>query len=288
MRVEVTERDVHRYSSAAEAQAAHRERRARLFAKPAEPACVALVAAAQWLPDAPLPEPAPALVPVVSFVKPAEPSPLEKTILIIVDAVAAKLNLTAAEALSNLTSSTAQMARKLSAAVAVRRIDLSPETAADVLGIVRGAVLDGLLIVDPVLRDLAVPRTAPLADMIDLIFEHSRFELSMPRPTVDEIRRVVSAHFKIRTADINSARRTANVVKPRQIAMVLAKHLTLKSLPEIGRRFGGRDHTTVLHAVNKFKPAVLEVEQTLSLSSPIIDWVIAVEAAADRIKAAST
>jgi chromosomal replication initiator protein len=53
-----------------------------------------------------------------------------------------------------------------------------------------------------------------------------------------------------------SSRRTANVVRPRQIAMYLAKTLTLRSLPEIGRRFGGRDHTTVLHAVRKIETLV--------------------------------
>ena len=57
-------------------------------------------------------------------------------------------------------------------------------------------------------------------------------------------------------AEILSARRTANVVRPRQIAMYLAKILTLRSLPEIGRRFGGRDHTTVLHAVRKIEELV--------------------------------
>ena len=54
-------------------------------------------------------------------------------------------------------------------------------------------------------------------------------------------------------ADILSSRRTAVVVKPRQVAMFLAKTLTMRSLPEIGRRFGGRDHTTVLHAVRKIE-----------------------------------
>ena len=53
-----------------------------------------------------------------------------------------------------------------------------------------------------------------------------------------------------------SSRRTANVVRPRQVAMYLAKTLTLRSLPEIGRRFGGRDHTTVLHAVRKIENLV--------------------------------
>src|SRR5262249_3928224 len=57
-------------------------------------------------------------------------------------------------------------------------------------------------------------------------------------------------------ADLLSSRRTANVVRPRQVAMYLAKTLTLRSLPEIGRRFGGRDHTTELHAVRKIENLV--------------------------------
>jgi chromosomal replication initiation ATPase DnaA len=63
----------------------------------------------------------------------------------------------------------------------------------------------------------------------------------------------VAEHYGISASDIISSRRTANVVRPRQVAMYLAKTLTLRSLPEIGRRFGGRDHTTVLHAVRKIE-----------------------------------
>ncbi len=71
------------------------------------------------------------------------------------------------------------------------------------------------------------------------------------RVRVDDILRIVAKHYNVTRADLLSQRRTANVVKPRQVAMYLAKTLTLRSLPEIGRRFGGRDHTTVLHAVRK-------------------------------------
>ncbi|MDQ0503796.1 chromosomal replication initiator protein DnaA [Xanthobacter agilis] len=71
------------------------------------------------------------------------------------------------------------------------------------------------------------------------------------RVRVDDILRIVAKHYNVSRADLLSQRRTANVVKPRQVAMFLAKTLTLRSLPEIGRRFGGRDHTTVLHAVRK-------------------------------------
>jgi chromosomal replication initiator protein len=73
------------------------------------------------------------------------------------------------------------------------------------------------------------------------------------RVKIEDIQKLVASHYNVSRADILSSRRTANVVRPRQIAMYLAKHLTLRSLPEIGRRFGGRDHTTVLHAVRKIE-----------------------------------
>ncbi|KAF2989510.1 chromosomal replication initiator protein DnaA [Methylocystis sp. MJC1] len=76
------------------------------------------------------------------------------------------------------------------------------------------------------------------------------------RVKIDDIQKLVASHYNISRSDILSSRRTANVVRPRQIAMYLSKVLTLRSLPEIGRRFGGRDHTTVLHAVRKIEELV--------------------------------
>ena len=73
------------------------------------------------------------------------------------------------------------------------------------------------------------------------------------RVKIEEIQKLVAVHYNVSRADILSSRRTATVVRPRQIAMFLSKVLTLRSLPEIGRRFGGRDHTTVLHAVRKIE-----------------------------------
>jgi chromosomal replication initiator protein len=73
---------------------------------------------------------------------------------------------------------------------------------------------------------------------------------------IEEIQRIVARRYNVSRGDLLSSRRTANVVRPRQIAMYLAKTLTLRSLPEIGRRFGGRDHTTVLHAVRKIEGLV--------------------------------
>ena len=71
------------------------------------------------------------------------------------------------------------------------------------------------------------------------------------RVTIEEIQKRVAEHFNIRVADMHSARRARAVARPRQVAMYLAKQLTQRSLPEIGRKFGGRDHATVMHAVKK-------------------------------------
>ena len=73
------------------------------------------------------------------------------------------------------------------------------------------------------------------------------------RVKIEDIQKLVASHYNVSRADILSSRRTATVVRPRQIAMYLSKALTPRSLPEIGRRFGGRDHTTVLHAVRKIE-----------------------------------
>lgn len=89
----------------------------------------------------------------------------------------------------------------------------------------------------------------------DLLRAHDR------RITIDEIQRKVAEHYNIRLQDMHSARRARNVARPRQVAMYLAKQLTARSLPEIGRKFGGRDHTTVMHAVRKIEELMAEDTQ---------------------------
>ena len=69
--------------------------------------------------------------------------------------------------------------------------------------------------------------------------------------TVEEIQRKVSEHYNIRLSDLIGPKRVRTIARPRQVAMYLAKHMTSRSLPEIGRRFGGRDHTTVMHGVKR-------------------------------------
>jgi chromosomal replication initiator protein len=93
------------------------------------------------------------------------------------------------------------------------------------------------------------------------------------RIRIEDIQRIVARHFNVSRTELVSARRTRTVVKPRQVAMYLAKIMTPRSLPEIGRRFGNRDHTTVLHAVRKVEGLAKEdtkLEQELELLQRLI------------------
>ena len=81
----------------------------------------------------------------------------------------------------------------------------------------------------------------------DLLFNKEK------KTSIQNIKKIVADYFKIKTADFNSQSRARNIVRPRQIAMSLCKELTNESLPEIGKAFGGKDHSTVLHAMKKIK-----------------------------------
>ncbi len=79
---------------------------------------------------------------------------------------------------------------------------------------------------------------------------------TLKRIKIDDIQRVVGKHYNVSRSDLLSARRARSIVRPRQIGMFLSKRLTTRSLPEIGRRFGGRDHSTVLHAIRKVQELI--------------------------------
>ncbi|MFD2205085.1 chromosomal replication initiator protein DnaA [Kiloniella antarctica] len=94
------------------------------------------------------------------------------------------------------------------------------------------------------------------------------------RVTIEEIQKKVAEHFNIRVSDMHSSRRARAVARPRQIAMYLSKQLTSRSLPEIGRKFGGRDHTTVMHAVKKveeLKSTDVEFAEDIELLSRMLE-----------------
>jgi chromosomal replication initiator protein len=85
---------------------------------------------------------------------------------------------------------------------------------------------------------------------------HDLLRANERRVTIDEIQKRVAEHFNVKMAEMTSSRRARVVARPRQVAMYLSKQLTSRSLPEIGRKFGGRDHTTVMHAVRKIEELI--------------------------------
>jgi chromosomal replication initiator protein len=82
--------------------------------------------------------------------------------------------------------------------------------------------------------------------------------------TIEEIQRRVAEHYNVRLSDLIGPKRVRTIARPRQIAMYLAKQLTPRSLPEIGRRFGGRDHTTIMHGVRR-------IEELMTTDSQLSD-----------------
>jgi chromosomal replication initiator protein len=104
------------------------------------------------------------------------------------------------------------------------------------------------------------PITMDLASMV-LRDAQAQGSTDPGRIKIDDILKIVGRHFNVAKADLLSPRRARTVVVPRQIGMYLAKKLTTRSLPEIGRRFGGRDHSTVLHAVRKIDEQIRSDEK---------------------------
>jgi chromosomal replication initiator protein len=111
-------------------------------------------------------------------------------------------------------------------------------------------------------------------DRVDELLGHLTRAGEPKRIRIEEIQRIVARHYNVSKQDLLSNRRTRTIVKPRQVAMYLAKMMTPRSLPEIGRRFGGRDHTTVLHAVRKIEDLVgadAKLAQELELLKRLIN-----------------
>lgn len=129
-----------------------------------------------------------------------------------------------------------------------------PEVVLDhVAGIIRsnGRDLDGAF--NRLLAHNQLTGTPITVDMAEQALKDLIRSKEPRRIRIEDIQRVVSKHYNVSRSDLLSSRRTRTIVRPRQIAMYLSKMLTPRSLPEIGRRFGGRDHTTVLHAVRKIE-----------------------------------
>ena len=156
------------------------------------------------------------------------------------------------------------------AAIAAKAAELAQRKATAALSALRIAALEAPLVSPPEIK-IAVSDLIPEpTDKWTITAPHD------PRPTqpsVREIQQAVCDHYDVQMLDMMSRRRTADIIKPRQVAMYLAKTLTLRSLPDIGRRFGGRDHTTALHAVRKIE-GLLPLDQELAHEVAILTHTI--------------
>ena len=109
-----------------------------------------------------------------------------------------------------------------------------------------------------------------------------------PKPvTIASIQQAVCALFGISLQEMVSARRHKNLVSPRHLAIMLAAHLTSLSYPAIGRHFGNRDHTTIMHAVAKMKPVLAMISPDLGYQNSAEDWALGAVNAFRRVQLAA-
>ena len=102
---------------------------------------------------------------------------------------------------------------------------------------------------------------------------HDLLRANDRRISIDDIQKQVANHYNIKVSDMHSARRSRAVARPRQVAMYLSKKLTSKSLPEIGRKFGGKDHTTVMHAVKRVEE-LMAADQEMANDVELLDRIL--------------
>lgn len=192
----------------------------------------------------------------------------------VVRSVSAALNLAPRDMLSNL-DGTASLGRRMAASLVVRRSLLAATVTARLFGVAEAVVVNALVTLDAVLAFTQASATHASLDPLarQVAAEWARFEEATPRQIpIGEVVQTVARVFDVSVDDMKSARRTDGIVRPRHVAMYLAKRFTLRSLPDIARAFGGRDHTTVVHAVKKMSPIADAVALKLGVAASLEDW----------------
>lgn len=171
-------------------------------------------------------------------------------------------------------------ARKLAMALCVRLPRIDVTRVVDRFEVSEEAVRDALSLLDPILREYAITAKTPLHLSIPLIAKiwSGKVEEARRVPTIREIQSAVCQVWRITHNDLISSCRQDTLVEPRHIAMALCRRLTPKSLPEIGRHFGHRDHTTVLHAVKKCDAVMGAVAERMSPMCTPYAWALAAHA----------
>ncbi len=197
--------------------------------------------------------------------------------------VAQKFDITVEEMCRAVTDKRAVEARKLAAALALRRYHATPQEVSGYFGLVEAAVTAAAITLDALFADFALSHHAPLPDLVAFLAEHW-VECSASHVSyyaIAEIQDEVCKIFEVSRMDLLSARRTGRLVTARQIAMALSKHLTKRSYPEIGRRFN-RDHSTVLVGVRRRKPLIDALARVVRRDAPLTEWVSKAKAFVER------
>lgn len=192
----------------------------------------------------------------------------------VVSRVAVTLALTPDELMADL-GRTAALGRRIAAALVVRRILLPARTTARLFGLAEFLVTDALATLNAVLAITQASAThTPLAPLVkSVVTEWRRFdESTRRRAPIAEVQATVARVFRVSVQDLASDRRAKDIVRPRHVAMYLAKLFTTNSLPAIARAFGGRHHTSVVHAVKKLAPLAAAVGSMLPPEATIEDW----------------
>ena len=221
---------------------------------------------------------------VVALVAPTT-DPAADVMDIIIAAVGNSLGVPVNQIIAGVSTPENISARKLAMALCVRRPCFTVKCVTDHFEVSDYAVRDAVSLLDPILSNYAITSKTPLQLSMPIISREWALTMENLRrnPTIREIQSEVCRVFNIRKNELFSRRRAVNIVRPRQAALALCKRLTLQSLPEIGRRFGGLDHTTVLHAARRFKPIIDAVAEKIIPDTSVAGWAAAVYAALETI-----
>lgn len=171
--------------------------------------------------------------------------------------------------LEDLSDPRCKDARSIYAALLVRYAGWASAEVERATGFVPATIAEALGINDPIWHAHVIGRQAPLASVVAIMVQSWAAMQEEARYGVTDIMKAVARAWDMDWRELKSSRRTKAIVVPRHVAMVLAKILTLKSLPEIGRQFGKRDHTTILHALRKYSALTAELREKVPAGSPL-------------------
>lgn len=216
---------------------------------------------------------APLLAPklVISNPVPVPPKidPKQELMDFTIAAVANVAGLMPLEVLEGVPTTEVCNARDMAMGICVYRNKLPEDFVAEYFGIHPFSVKNAAKSVKTMIMEMSISSRTPLEMVLPGMW--TRWVSDRRTVAIKEIQVSVCRKWNIPREDILSTRRTLKIVVPKQAAMALAKRLTHHSLPEIGRRFGGRDHTTILHAVRKFEPILAMAD--MPENAPLAAWV---------------